>query len=82
MLTTHPPATTPELDGLLDDELEFSPSFLRMYSNHLAMALVALHHLGAPGDVLQATFDRHAGAVTSGAAGGAGPRTTTTWGRS
>lgn len=48
------------LSHLLDDELAFSPSFRRHYSNHLAMALAALHRLGAPAATLQATFDAHA----------------------
>lgn len=52
------PATA--LARLLDAELAFSPSFLRRYSNHLAMALAALYRLGAPESVLQATFDAHA----------------------
>jgi hypothetical protein len=53
------PASTDLLMGLLDDELRFSPSFRGIYSNHLPMALVALHQLDAPHDVLQHVFDRH-----------------------
>ena len=45
---------------LLDDELAFSPVFQRYYSNHLAMALVALDQMEAPATTLQATFDAHA----------------------
>lgn len=45
---------------LLDDELRFSPSFLGIYSNHLAMELVALHQFDAPSSVLQHVFDVHA----------------------
>jgi hypothetical protein len=52
--------TTPTLDRVLDGELAFSPSFQRYYSSHLAMALVALHQLGAEAHVLEATFDAHA----------------------
>lgn len=52
--------TTSTLTQLLDDELRFSPSFQRIYSNHLAMELVALEQLGAPADVLQHVFDVHA----------------------
>lgn len=52
--------TTATLDRLLDEELAFSPSFLVHYSNHLAMALVALHHMGAPPEALEATFAAHA----------------------
>jgi hypothetical protein len=46
--------------GLLDDELQYSPSLHRIYSSHLAMELVALHQLDAPGAVLQHVFDLHA----------------------
>jgi hypothetical protein len=53
-------AGTTELHRLLDEELAFSPSFQGMYSNHLAMALVALHRMGAPSEVLHATFAAHA----------------------
>src|ERR687892_618331 len=56
-ITGHASTT---LTQLLDDELAFSPSFQGIYSNHLAMALVALDQLGAPPDVLRATFDAHA----------------------
>src|SRR5919106_4232564 len=55
-ITGHASTT---LTQLLDDELAFSPSFQGIYSNHLAMALVALDQLGAPPDV-RATFDAHA----------------------
>lgn len=48
------------LDRLLEDELAFSPSFLGHYSNHLAMALVALDQLGAPAHVLESTLVAHA----------------------
>ena len=51
---------TSSLAQLLDDELRFSPSFQRIYSNHLAMELVALDQLGAAPDVLQHVFDVHA----------------------
>lgn len=52
--------TTSTLVQLLDDELRFSPSFRRIYSNHLAMELVALDQLGAAPEVLQRVFDVHA----------------------
>ena len=52
--------TTSTLEQLLDDELRFSPSFRRIYSNHLAMELVALDQLGAAPDVLRHVFDAHA----------------------
>jgi hypothetical protein len=52
--------TTSTLLELLDDELQFSPSFRRIYSNHLAMELVALDQLGAAPAVLQHVFDVHA----------------------
>ena len=58
--TTAAAHTQTTLDRLLDDELAFSPSFQRHYSNHLAMALVALHQMGAPAAVLQERFDAHA----------------------
>jgi hypothetical protein len=45
---------------LLDAELAFSPSLMGRFSNHLAMALVALHQLGAPPSVLRSVFDTHA----------------------
>lgn len=45
---------------LLDEELVFSPSIQGIYSSHLAMALVALHQMGAPDEVLQRTLDAHA----------------------
>ena len=51
---------TPSLLELLDAELAFSPSFMGRFSNHLAMALVALHQLGAPLAVLHSVFDAHA----------------------
>jgi hypothetical protein len=56
-ITRHGSTT---LMRLLDDELAFSPSFQSIYSNHLAMMLMALDQLGAPPDVLRATFDAHA----------------------
>jgi len=46
--------------GLLNEELAFSPSFQRYYSNHLAMALVALDQMGAPPESLRSVFDAHA----------------------
>ncbi len=55
---TLPP--TPSVLELLDAELAFSPSFMGRFSNHLAMALVALHQLGAPPAVLHSVFDAHA----------------------
>lgn len=58
--TTTIPRTSPALDRVLDAELAYSPSFRKHYSSHLAMALVALHQLGAPADVLDATLDAHA----------------------
>lgn len=45
---------------LLDNELVFSPSFRRIYSNHLAMALVALEQLGADPETLEDVFAAHA----------------------
>ena len=60
MSTRTIPPISPTLGRLLDDELAFSPSFRRYYSNHLAMALVALDQLGAPAEVLQSVFDAHA----------------------
>lgn len=50
---------TAELHRLLDEELAFSPSFRGIYSNHLAMSLVALHQMGAPTEVLRATLSAH-----------------------
>ena len=55
---TRPP-TSPLLE-LLDAELAFSPRFMGRFSSHLAMALVALHQLGAPPAVLHSVFDAHA----------------------
>lgn len=52
--------SSPTLLRLLDEELAFSPSIHRLYSNHLAMALVALEQLGAGPDVLERTFETHA----------------------
>ena len=52
--------TSTPLGRLLDDELAFSPSYQGVFSNHLAMALVALDQLGAPASVLEATFEAHA----------------------
>jgi hypothetical protein len=61
MITVPSPSpVSTTLDRLLDDELAFSPSFRGVYSNHLAMALVALAQLGAPSDVLESTFLAHA----------------------
>ena len=60
MLTVLPTSRTPSMRELLDAELAFSPSFMGRFSNHLAMALVALHQLGAPPAVLQSVFDAHA----------------------
>lgn len=60
-LTTRFPPTTPTLDRLLDAELAFSPTVQRRFSSHVAMALVALHQLGAEPCILEATFDAHAG---------------------
>ncbi|MDQ2648981.1 MAG: questin oxidase family protein [Actinomycetota bacterium] len=61
MVTSTPTRTGSEtLYRLLDEELDFSPSFHRIYSSHLAMALVALEQLGAPPSRLQAVFDAHA----------------------
>ena len=57
---TAPRTASPTLARLLDEELAFSPSFQRYYSTHLAMALVALEQMGAPPEVLQATFAGHA----------------------
>lgn len=57
---TTPRTGSTTLARLLDEELAFSPSFQRRYSTHLAMALVALDQMGAPPEVLQATFDAHA----------------------
>jgi len=54
----HPSSRT--LARLLDAELAFSPSFQGRFSNHLAMALVALDQMGAPPEVLEATFRAHA----------------------
>jgi hypothetical protein len=53
-------ATTSTLGQLLDAELRFSPSIREIYSNHLAMELVALDQLGAAPEVLQHVFDVHA----------------------
>jgi len=47
---------SPTLSRLLDDELVYSPSYRGRYSNHLAMALVALEQLGAGPDTLEALF--------------------------
>ena len=53
-------APSPTLRRLLDQDLGFSPSYRRVYSNHLAMSLVALEQLGAGDDTLAQTFDRYA----------------------
>jgi hypothetical protein len=61
MASTTPMASTQSnLARLLDDELTFSATFNGRYSNHLAMALVALDQLGAPSSALEATFDAYA----------------------
>lgn len=54
--TARPSAT---LHRLLDGELAFDPSVRQYYSNHLAMALVALDQMGASPDRLQQVFDDH-----------------------
>lgn len=51
--------TTRTLHRLLDEELAYSPSFLGRYSNHAAMALVALYQMGASSDRLEAELARH-----------------------
>jgi len=58
--TTPAIAPSPTLVHLLDDELAFSPTLLGRFSNHLAMALVALEQLGAGPDRLTAAFEAHA----------------------
>jgi hypothetical protein len=58
--TTTTASTESTLARLLDDELAFSATFGGRYSNHLAMALVALDQLGAPSEALEATFDAYA----------------------
>ena len=60
MVATETLPRTPSVQELLDAELAFSPSFMGRFSNHLAMALVALHQLGAPPAVLRSVFDAHA----------------------
>lgn len=50
---------TAVLARLLDDELAFSPSFQGRYSNHGAMALIALHQMGASPERLGAELQRH-----------------------
>ena len=60
MKTTTTSQSSATLARLLDDELVFSPSFRGYFSNHLAMALVALEQLGATADVLESVFDAHA----------------------
>ena len=55
--TSHRAGT---LTRLLDEELVFSPSYRGYFSNHLAMALVALDQLGASPEVLESVFDSHA----------------------
>jgi hypothetical protein len=57
--TSVPPSTT-VLQRLLDEELAFSPSFRGRYSNHGAMALVALHQMGASPERLEAEFAQRA----------------------
>lgn len=56
--TDTPTAVTLRL--LLDDELQYSPSYRRTFSSHLAMALVALEQLGAPDELLADTLAEHA----------------------
>lgn len=58
-ISTAPASGT--LARLLDDELVFSPSIQGRFSNHLAMALVALEQLGAGPQRLQDVFAAHAG---------------------
>src|SRR4051812_29592609 len=60
MSTTTVPHRSATLARLLDAELVFSPSFRGQFSNHLAMALVALEQLGATPAVLESVFDAHA----------------------
>ncbi len=50
---------TATLHRLLDEELAYSPSYLGRYSNHAAMALVALHQMGASDERLEAELARH-----------------------
>ena len=57
--TAVPPQTT-ILHRLLDEELAFSPSFRGRYSNHGAMALMALDQMGAPPERLEAELEQHA----------------------
>jgi hypothetical protein len=58
--TTRTGDAAATLHRLLDDDLQFSPSYRGSFSNHLAMALVGLAQLGAPADVLAATLAAHA----------------------
>ena len=60
MSTTTVSHRSATLTRLLDDELVFSPSYRGYFSNHLAMALVALEQLGARPDVLESVFEAHA----------------------
>jgi len=60
LMATKTLPRTPSMLELLDAELAFSPSLMGHFSNHLAMALVALHQLGAPPTVLRSVFDAHA----------------------
>lgn len=57
--TATPARGDATLTEVLDAELRFSPSIHGVYSNHLAMELVALHQLHAEPDVLQHVFDDH-----------------------
>lgn len=58
--TTTTASTESTLARLLGDELAFSATYNGRYSNHLAMALVALDQLRAPTAALEATFDAYA----------------------
>ena len=51
---TQPPAARPDLALLLDDELRYDATTSTHLSNHLPMALVALHALGADDERLGA----------------------------
>ena len=48
------------LNELLDIGLRYAPEYQGALSNHLPMALGALHALGADGDRLHDFFDRYA----------------------
>ncbi len=60
MTTTRIAPASVVLHELLDAELQFDPTFRKYYSNHLAMALVALDQMGASPDRLKSAFDAHA----------------------